>query len=128
MTDSVANLITALKERDICKLVNLQAHGVGDSFSTLFFAMRWMVKKSNMSYSFKDHESAEQKIKASGLKYVLARPTRFTDGPAAPIKFYGNSGKGIGSFAGMSRKSAAVFLVDAAEKADWDETSPVMSN
>lgn len=128
MTDSVTNLNTAMKNRGIRKIVNLQAHGVGESFPSLFFAMRLLVRKSNMSYSYKDHESVEQKIKASGLDYVLARPTRYSDGPAAPIKFFGDSGRGIGSFSEMSRKSTAVFLVDAAEKTDWNGTSPVMSN
>lgn len=128
MTESMTNLVGALKTHGVTKVVDLQAHGVGDSLPTLFFMMRWIVRKSNMSIAFEDHESAGSVLRDSGLTFVLARPTRFTEDSAAPIKFYGNTGHGIGSFAGMSRKSTAVFLVNAAEKRDWDGTAPVMSN
>ncbi|CAG8972781.1 hypothetical protein HYALB_00006873 [Hymenoscyphus albidus] len=128
MTQSMKTLVTASKATGVKKVVDLQAHGVGNSFPTLFFVMRVMVKKSNMSFSYKDHESAETVLRESGLDFVFARPTRLTDGPAAPIHFYGDTGRGISSFAGMNRRSTAEFLVDAAEKKDWDGTTPVMSN
>ncbi len=37
-------------------------------------------------------------------------------------------GKGIGGFAAISMKSVAGFMVDAAEKVDWDGSSPVIAN
>jgi len=59
---------------------------------------------------------------------MLVRPTRYTEGPSAPIRFYGDDGISISSFAGISRHSVTKFLVDATEKKDWNGCKSVISN
>ncbi|KAI9871128.1 MAG: hypothetical protein M1830_003286 [Pleopsidium flavum] len=126
MADSHANAVAVMKEHGIRKIATMAALGVGDSLPNLIFIMRWVIKKSNMLYSFEDHNLVDQEMKKSGMDYVLARPTRLTIGEAKPVKSFGNSGQGVGM--SISRKSVAVFLVDAVEKSTWDRTTPVISN
>ncbi|PVI00659.1 NAD(P)-binding protein [Periconia macrospinosa] len=128
MHDAHVNVLAAMKTHGTRKIVTLQAHGVAESYSTLFLPVKMLVRYSNMGVGYKDHEEVEKVIKQSGLTYVLARPARFVPGPSAPLHFYGNKGEGIGSLSTATRDSVATFLLDAVEKDDWDNTAPVMSN
>jgi hypothetical protein len=128
MYDAHVNVLAAMKAHGTRKIVTLQAHGVGDSFSTLFMPVKLLVRYSNMGIGFKDHEQVEKLVKQSGLSYVLARPVRFVEGLSAQLHFYGNQGEGVGSFKTATRESVATFLLDAVEKDDWNGTTPVMSN
>ena len=128
MHDSHVNLVEAMKQYGVRKLVTLQALGVGDSWPSLFWLVKLLVSFTNMGIGYKDHELAEEVIKQSGLTYVLARPIRLVDGPSTDIHFFGNDGQGIGAFGTISRQSVATFLVDAAEKDDWNGKTPAISN
>ena len=128
MADSAANVVETIKKYGSSKIVVMQALGVGDSFPNLFFAMRWLVRYSNMAAQYSDHDLVDQEVRTSGVNYVLARPTRLIEGETKSVRSYGNQGEGIGAFAVISRSSVASFLVDAAEKDEWDGTTPVISN
>ncbi|MCJ1452844.1 hypothetical protein MMC28_003189 [Mycoblastus sanguinarius] len=130
MADSAANVIAAMNAHGVRKIVIMQALGVGDSLPNLFFAMRWLIKYSAMAAQFADHNLVDEEVKAAseGVDYVLARPTRLEEGDRMPVKFFGDQGMGIGSFASITRKSVAAFLIDAAEKGDWDKETPVIAN
>ncbi|KAH4710354.1 hypothetical protein HBI20_023530 [Parastagonospora nodorum] len=120
MHDAHINILTAMKAHRTHKIVTLQAHGVGDSFPTLFMAVKMLVRYSNMGIGYKDHEEVEKLIKQSGKTFVLVRPARFVPGKAAPVHVYENQGEGIGSFNTTTRESVASFLLDAVEKDEWD--------
>jgi hypothetical protein len=128
MHDAHVNVLAAMKTYNTPKIVTLQAHGVGDSFATLFLPVRLLVRYSNMAIGFKDHEQVDKVVKQSGLRYVLVRPTRFVAGPSQKVHLYGNTGEGIGFFTTTTRESVATFMLDAVEKDDWDGTTPVISN
>ena len=128
MVDSNSNVVAVMKDHGIRKIVVMQALGVGDSLSNLPLAVRWLFKYSNMSAQFEDHNAVDQEVRISGLDYVLARPARLEEGESMPLKFFGNHGRGIGMMASISRKSVATFLVDAAEKSDWNKSTPVIAN
>jgi hypothetical protein len=128
MHDSHVNLIEAMKQYGTRKIVTLQALGVGDSWPNLFWLVKLLVHFTNLGIGYKDHEQAEEVIKQSGLTYVLARPARFIDETSGQVHFYGDVGQGIGAFKTVSRQSVATFLLDAAEKDDWNGKTPVISN
>ena len=129
MADSTKNLVTAMQKYGLpsSKIVVLSAAGVGDSWSQLPCIVKGLLGHSNVKYGYDDHNILEKEVKASGVNFVLAKPMRLTDVGLLPIKHYGD-GEGIGLAASTSRKSVAVFLVDAAEKKDWDRRMPVFSN
>lgn len=128
MHDSHVVVLDAMKKHGCKKIVTLQANGVGDSFPNLFFAMRWVIQYATIGVTFKDHDRVDEIVKKSGVNFVLSRPVRFTGGDAKPVKEYGNKGEGLPLGSGISRESVARFLVDAAEKSDWDGKTPVIAN
>ena len=128
MADSHANIIRIMKKHGTRKIVTMAAFGVGDSFPNMHFLLRLTVKYSNMSYQFEDHGLVDQEIKASGLDYVLARPTMLAEGDAKAIKEHGDLGHGVGLMDKITRKSVAAFLVDAAERDQWNRKTPVLTN
>ena len=128
MANCVANAITAMKQHNVPKIVVMQALGVGDSFPNMSVWMRSVRHWTYMKHSYNDHDLVDEEIKLSGVNYVLPRPPWLTNGRARPVRTFGNTGKGIGNFATVSRKSVANFLLDACEKRDWDRSTPVIAS
>ena len=128
MADCHANVVAIMKSRGIQKLVSMAAFGVGDSLPSASIVLRCLIKHSNMSYQFEDHGAVDKEVKASEVEYVLARPTVLTQGDAQPVKTFGNLGKSVRLTSTITRCSVAVFLVDAAEKNDWNKSTPVITN
>lgn len=128
MADSVANIVTVRKDFKASKIVIMQAFGVGESWVNMHYVMRLLMKKSNMIYQYDDHNLVASEIEATGETYVLVRPSRLVDGEAKETKEYPDHGKGVPVLATITRGSVARFLVEAAEKNDWDHTAPVITN
>lgn len=129
MASAHANILAAMLAHGVRKLVVLQALGVGGSKANLFFAMRWMIKYTSMAGHFADHELVDEMVKGEGaVDAVRVRPTRLEGGGKKDVVLFGDDGEGIGGFAAISMKSVAGFMVDAAEKRDWDRSSPVIAN
>lgn len=127
MADSVANAITAMKLHVVPKIVVMQALGVGNSFPNLPWWMRYVRHWTYMRHSYDDHDLVNEEVKRASVKYVLPRPPWLTNGEMGPVRTFGDRGDGIGTFAMISRKSVAGFLLDACERDDWDESTPVIA-
>lgn len=128
MADSTSNVVAVMKEFNTPKIVIMQAFGVGESWVNMHCVMQLLMKKSNMIYQYDDHNLVAKETKASGENYVFVRPSRLVEGEAKEIKEYPGHGKGVPVLAAITRESVAKFLVDAAEKSDWDNTTPVITN
>jgi hypothetical protein len=81
-----------------------------------------------MHYVINDHEHLDDLVRSSKLPFAMARPCRLVDGPAKEVKEYPSDGKGISWLPTITRHSVAEWLLNAAERPDWDGKSPVMSN
>lgn len=111
------NAIVAMKEFGVRRLVILSALGVGESVRLANFVLKALVINWLLKIPFQDHERQEQLVKESGLDWVIARPSRLTDGPAR--KQY-EKRVAIQPVPGMiSRADVASFLVDACENEQW---------
>ncbi|CAI7575398.1 unnamed protein product [Penicillium bialowiezense] len=128
MADSNANVIQAMKEFGVRKIVVLQAYGVGASWDNMPCVMRLLMSKSNMIYSYEDHNLAEKEIRGSGLTFVLVRPSRLVETGVTEVKEWPKDGEGVGLMGSSSRISVARFLVTAALQTTWDNTAPVITN
>jgi len=102
--------------------------GAGDSFSNLNFIMRCLIKHSNMVQTLEDQNLVDAAVKAGRLPFVLPRPSMLTNGDAAPVKIYGNSGKGSGFMPSIIAKSVAIFMLDAAVSNEFDGSTPSIAN
>lgn len=129
MADSNANVVAAMEAHGITKIVTMSAFGVADSWLNMHLLLRATIKISNMSHQWEDHAAVDGEMKQSELDYVLVRPVMLKEGERKPITFHGNVGaKGVGLTSSITRQSVAGFLVDAAEKGDWNRSTPVITN
>ncbi len=109
--------LDAMKERGVKRLVILSAHGVGASKPAASWFQRTLLIGGLLKGFFLDHEVQERITQESGLDFVIARPTRLTNGKA--------NGKYVRTAeltrvpASISRADVADFLVEACESSTW---------
>ncbi|KAJ5934296.1 TrkA-N domain dehydrogenase [Penicillium verhagenii] len=128
MADCNANVVRAMKEFGVSKLVILQAFGVGASWSSMPWVLQLLMGKSNMRYQYEDHNHTDREVRASGVTFVLVRPSRLVESDVLQVREWPEDGKGVSLMASASRKSVAHFLVNAATESKWDNTAPVITN
>ena len=111
------------------KIVVNSSQGAGTSLYSLPWVLRFLFDHSTMKWSRKDHDTVDEIVRNSGLPFVLARPARLVEavqGKSSNLKVLDDSGNGANFLAQCEREAVATFLVDAAEKNDWDNLSPVL--
>jgi putative NADH-flavin reductase len=105
--------IEAMKAHGVRRLVVLSALGTGDSRRLFNFVMDKLVISFVLKAPYADHERQEALVRQSGLDWVIARPTRLTNGPAR--KRYVKQTAIVKVPGSISRADVADFLVEAAE-------------
>ncbi|KAL4994412.1 NAD(P)-binding protein [Aspergillus recurvatus] len=128
MADCNANIVTAMKEFGVRKIVILQAFGVGESWKNMNCVLQLLMKKSNMRFQYDDHNATEKIVMDSGVVYVFVRPSRLVETGETVVKQWPDHGERVPLMASASRRSVALFLVDAAESEQWDSSAPVITN
>ena len=109
--------IDAMKEHGVKRLVVLTAHGVGETRPAASWFQRTLLIGGLLKGFFLDHEVQERMTKESGLDFVIARPTRLTNGKARGK--YVRTAEPISVPASISRADVADFLVEACESPTW---------
>jgi len=132
MEDSVANAVAVMKDLSPGtkrpRLVILSQWGAGSSYDSMSFLFHAMFKHTNMKHGLAAHNALDQETRESGVDFVLVRATLLADGDAAPVKVYGEDGKGISFVPKITKASVARFMVEACEKDDFVGKSPVIAN
>jgi len=103
--------IDAMKENGVKRLVVLSATGVGDSYAAANWFLRTFLIARLLKYPYRDHEVQERMTRESGLEFVIARPTRLTNGRAKGR--YTRSATPVSVPATISRADVAAFLVES---------------
>jgi uncharacterized protein YbjT (DUF2867 family) len=109
--------IDAMKRHGVRRLVVLSALGVGESRKLFNFFLDRVVRGFVLKLPYEDHERQENLVRESGLEWVIARPSRLTNGPAR--------GRYVATTAiepvpmTISRADTADFLVRAAVERTW---------
>jgi putative NADH-flavin reductase len=109
--------IEAMKASGVRRLVVLSALGTGDSRRLMNFILDKLMVSWLLKAPFADHERQEQLVRDSGLQWVIARPSRLTDGPAR--KRYAKQTAIVKVPGSISRADVADFLVEAVEVDTW---------
>ena len=79
-SQGTANIVRAMRETDVNRLVVVSAMGVGESWSTLSFVNR-LFFATLLRSARQDHENQEKVVKESGLDWTIVRPSGLTDEP-----------------------------------------------
>jgi uncharacterized protein YbjT (DUF2867 family) len=109
--------IDAMKEHGVKRLVVLSAHGVGESKPAASWFQRTFLIGGLVKGFFRDHDVQERMTRESGLDFVIARPTRLTNGKAKGK--YVRTAELISVPATISRADVADFMVEACESPRW---------
>jgi putative NADH-flavin reductase len=83
-SQGTANIMTAMKDCGINRLICQSSLGFGDSAEVLHatgFVFRNIIVPILLADTFKDHERQEEAVKQSGLDWTIIRPGNMTNGP-----------------------------------------------
>ena len=105
-SEGTKNIIAAMKQAHVKRLVVVSSLGVGDSKDQIPFAFKMLVK-SVLKKVMQDKEIQEQAVKDSGLEWIIVRPGGLTDNPAT------------GSYQSGTDKSIMAGQVSRADVADF---------
>jgi putative NADH-flavin reductase len=113
--DIVRNLIAAMREEGIRRLVCLSAYPVAARRPRLLVAATWQIFRSNYS----SLAIMEREVMASGLDWTIVRPTRLIDGIGVGKLRRERDGRDFiaGPFS-IQRADLAMELLDSVESAD----------
>ncbi|EMY69961.1 NAD(P)-dependent oxidoreductase [Leptospira vanthielii] len=85
------NIVKAMKETGVKRILCLSSFGVGSSFPFLPFLYRWVLGPILLRNLFKDHLGQEKLITESGLDFTIIRPGNFFDGPLTNQYLHGRT-------------------------------------
>ena len=126
MADSVANATAAMTARGIRRIVVVSAFGVGDSLSRQPLLIRWMITRTNLSYTYADHNLVDTEIRNTDTDWTLLRPVAFNKeqgaGKIAVTDIHGPRP----SFS-ISRPAVAHFAVDVIDDGAYIRQAPIIS-
>lgn len=109
--------IDAMKEHGVKRLVILSAHGAGDSKPAASWFQRTLLIDRLLKGFYRDHDVQERMTQESGLDFVIARPTRLTNGQAKGK--YVRTVELISVPSTISRADVADFMVEACASTTW---------
>lgn len=118
------NVITAMRQHGVGKLVAQTSYGVGatrDKLPPLYRLIYWLVLRPQIA----DTELQERAVRASGLDWVIAQPVSLTDDPQAGLPFASPTGELRGMK--VSRGCVGRFLVQAVEESEYVGASVALS-
>jgi putative NADH-flavin reductase len=127
MSVSIKNTIRAMEEIGIRRIVVMTALGVGDSAVELPAFFRFLLKISNIKYSYADHDVQEKALEKSSLDWTIVRPVGLTDKNDNLTILQNLNGIGLIKSA-ISRNAVAHFLLDCVEKGQFIKQKPGISN
>ncbi len=109
--------IDAMNAHGVKRLIVLSAFGAGDSYEVSGFFLKKILIPLFLPIPYADHERQEKMVKESSLDWVIAQPTRLTDGPARRSYQKEIQPKKVPSR--ISRADVADFMVEACTSDAW---------
>jgi putative NADH-flavin reductase len=126
MADSVADATAAMTARGIRRIVVVSAFGVGDSLSRQPLPIRWMTTRTNLSYTYADHNLVDTEIRDTDTDWTLLRPVAFNKKRSAgKIDVTDIQGPKPSFF--ISRPAVAHFAVDVIDAGSHIREAPIIS-
>ena len=124
---STTNAVKAMKEKNIKRIVVMTALGVGDSAREIPSFFSFLLKLSNIKYSYIDHDAQEKVLENSNLDWTVVRPVMLTDKNDNLSILFNLKGEGKINSA-ISRNAVAHFMLDCVEKKQFIKQKPGISN
>ncbi|ADE11169.1 NAD(P)-dependent oxidoreductase [Sideroxydans lithotrophicus] len=126
MTNSIRNCLSAMKEHGTRRIVVLSSIGVNESFDDAVFFMRWLIRNTNLQYTFQDHDAQESELRRSGLDWTAVRAAGLNNGSKLKslVVSYYNEPKPAWM---ISRLHTARYLIDCVGDTTTFRKTPAIS-
>jgi uncharacterized protein YbjT (DUF2867 family) len=118
------NLVAAMEQEGVTRLVNLSAAGAGDSRAESPFLFRAILMPLLLRSVFADKERGEKILSASNLEFTNVRPGRLVDKAARGGVKAQLGGSGL-RFE-MTREDLADFMIAQLTRREWIRASPLV--
>jgi putative NADH-flavin reductase len=105
------NIVRAMENAGIKRLICLSSLGVGDSRQTLNFFWKYIMFGLLLRKAYADHEEQENIVKQSQLDWTIVRPAAFTDEGLRGRYQHGVFGQGEKLTLKISRADVADFIL-----------------
>ncbi|MDG6929382.1 MAG: SDR family oxidoreductase, partial [Nitrososphaerota archaeon] len=120
-TEAAKNIVRAMKESGVRRLICVSVHGVGDTRGSGFFPwLAWAVLRNVME----DKERMEEVIRASDLDWTTVRPTALTGGRRTG-KY--RVGARPGLLSRISRADVADFILQQLDDRSFIRRAPTVT-
>ncbi|WP_338876386.1 NAD(P)-binding oxidoreductase [Spirosoma sp. SC4-14] len=121
------NLIAAMQQAGVRRLLVVSSLGVGESYSEASLPSKLFIK-TILSGVIAEKEIQEKAIRESGLDWVIARPTRLTNGPFTG-KYRLGEQLSFSTFAlpSISRADVAAFLLNQLTTDDYRHKAVIIT-
>lgn len=125
-SDAARALVGAMRQRGVRRLVCITGLGAGDSAGHGGFTYDRLIKPVLLRTIYQDKDRQEAIIRASGLDWIIVRPSVLTDKPAtgdvrAMVDLHGFHGGTI------SRADVAAFVVAQTGSDEWLGKTPLIT-
>ncbi len=126
MTNSIRNCLVAMQAQGVRRIVVLSSVGVNESFGDAVFFMRWLIRHTNLKYTFQDHEAQESELQRSGLDWTAVRAAGLSNSKTLKslVVSYDNQPKPALM---ISRLQTAHYLIDCLNDKTTCGKTPVIS-
>lgn len=122
-TRAACVLVRAMRRCEVTRIVAISAAGVGESVRAVSLPVRLMIRWSQLGVAYRDLESMENELEASGLDWLAVRPVTLTRGGltflAGPVTRYR-------PWSRVSRADVAAYMVVALEQSERFASRRVM--
>ena len=129
-TDVARNLVAGMKTHGVCKLVWLDAAGVGSSKEFVqrsSFLFGRMIMPLLLNRMYEDAAVADDLIEKSGCKWVIVRPMSFTNGAkTGKISVIADMSLTVKLRLRIARTDVAAFLVEQVVGDDYVGQMPII--
>ena len=126
-TTGTDNVIQAMKQSGVRRLVCLSSLGVGESRGNLNFFWKHIMFGLLLRRALADHVTQEQLIVESGLDWTIVRPGAFTDGEKTGKYRHGFAPTARGLKLKVSRADVAHFILERLQNDKYLAMTPGLS-
>ncbi len=126
-SEGTLNIICAMKECNITRLICQSTWGTGESRNSLNFFWKHVMFGWFLKNVYLDHEKQEEIVRSSELNYTIVRPTAFTDGSKTGVYNHGISSSDTTLTHKIARADVADFILKQLDSAVYLNKSPGIS-
>lgn len=118
-SEGTANVVRAMLEHGVRRLIAVSSFGVGDSRKGLMGYVAWLLLREALL----DHERQEEVVRGSGLDWTIVRPTGLTNEPRTGRYKVGTPGRGR-----IPRADVADFILRELKENAYVHQAPVLGS